>query len=120
MSPNRCTEGKNFKTVKFGLHTTYVPVRMYGSPRHPLQQIPDVGQPDHYHTYGRVRHAPAQVAVFIHRDKALQKEQMRTSEQTLRHHQVLRWRRLFSVQGKGKGGRRNRAHVPELQRKLSM
>lgn len=80
MSPNRCTEGKNFKTVKFGLHTTYVPVRMYGSPRHP---------PDHYHTYGRVRHAPARVAVFIHRDKALQKERMRTSAHpfgTIRHY----------------------------------
>ena len=38
--PNRCTDGKSFKTVKFGPNTTYVPVMMYGSPRYPLQQIP--------------------------------------------------------------------------------
>lgn len=87
--PNRCTEGKNFKTVKFGPHTTYVPVRMYGSPRYPLQQIPDIDQPDHYHAYGRVSHAPAKVVVFIRRDKALQKERMQTSEHpfgTIKHY----------------------------------
>ena len=38
--PNWCTDGKTFKTVKFGPNTQYVPVRMYGSPRYPLQQSP--------------------------------------------------------------------------------
>ena len=87
--PNRCTDGKTFKTVKFGPNTRYVPVRMYGSPRHPLQQIPDVNQPDHYHAYGRVRHAPARVMLFIRRDKDKQRERMQTSEHpfgTIKHY----------------------------------
>lgn len=87
--PNRCTDGKTFKTVKFGPETTYVPVRMYGSPRYPLKQIPDVEQPDRYHAYGRVQHAPARVMVFIHRDKEKQRERMQTSEHpfgTIKHY----------------------------------
>lgn len=66
-----------------------VPVRIYGSPRYPLQQIPDIRQPDHYHAYGRVSHAPAKVVIFIRRDKALQKERMQTSEHpfgTIKHY----------------------------------
>ena len=77
--PNRCTDGKTFKTVKFGPNTQYVPVRMYGSLRHSLQQIPDVNQSDHYHAYGRVRHASARVMLFIRRDKDKQRERMQTS-----------------------------------------
>lgn len=62
---------------------------MYGSPRHPLQQIPDVNQPDHYHAYGRVQHAPARVMLFIRRDKDKQWERMQTSEHpfgTIKHY----------------------------------
>ena len=87
--PNRCTDGKTFKTVKFGPHTQYVPVRMYGSPRYPLQQIPDVEQPEHYHAYGRVQRAPARVMLFIRRDKEKQKERMQVSEHpfgTIKHY----------------------------------
>ncbi|MCL2877049.1 MAG: transposase [Betaproteobacteria bacterium] len=78
--PNRCTDGRTFKTVKFGPHTSYVPVKMYGSPRYPLQQIPDVNQPDHYHAFGRVKRAQARVMVYIKRNKAKLKERMRVSE----------------------------------------
>jgi transposase len=78
--PNRCTDGKTFKTVKFGPQTIYVPVRMYGSPRYPLQEIPDVEQPNHYHAFGRVKRAPARVAIFIKRNKAKLKQRMQVSE----------------------------------------
>ena len=87
--PNRCTDGKNFKTVKFGPQTKYVPVRMYGSPRYPVQQIPDVKQPKHYNAYGRVKHAPARVMLFIRRDVERQRERMQTSEHpfgTIKHY----------------------------------
>ena len=78
--PNRCTDGKTFKTVKFGPQTKYVPVRMYGSSRFPLQAIPDVAQPDHYHAFGRVKRAPARVMIFIHRNVEKLKERFRVSE----------------------------------------
>jgi transposase len=78
--PNRCTDGKTFKTVKFGPQTKYVPVRMYGSSRFPLQAIPDVAQLDHYHAFGRVKRAPARVMIFIHRNVEKLKERFRVSE----------------------------------------
>lgn len=78
--PNRCTDGKTFKTVKFGPQTKYVPVRMYGSARHPLQAIPEVWQPEHYHAFGRVKRAPARVMVMIRRNRAKLKERMRVAE----------------------------------------
>mgnify|MGYP000849033290 CR=1 FL=1 len=78
--PNRCTDGKTFKTVKFGPDTKYVPVRMYGSPRFPLPQIPDVRQPDHNHVFGNVQRAPARVMVFIKRNVQKLKERFRVSE----------------------------------------
>ena len=78
--PNRRGDGKAFKTVKFGPNTQYVPARMYGSPRYPLPKIPNVYQPDHYHAYGRVRHAPARVMLFIRRDKGKQREPLQVRE----------------------------------------
>ncbi len=77
---NRCTDGKTFKTVKFGPQTKYVPVKMYGSPRYPLQQIPEVSQPDHNHVFGNVKRAPARVMVFIKRNVEKLKERLRVSE----------------------------------------
>lgn len=38
--PNRCTSGKNYKVVKFGPETKYVPVYMYGSTFYPAQVYP--------------------------------------------------------------------------------
>ena len=77
---NRCTDGKTFKTVKFGPQTKYVPVKMYGSPRYPLQKIPEVSQPDHNHVFGNVKRAPARVMVFIKRNVEKLKERLRVSE----------------------------------------
>ena len=87
--PNRCTDEKNFKTVKFGPQTKYVPVRMYGSPRYPLQQIPNITQPNHYNAYGHVRHAAARVMLYIRRDVERQRERKQTSEHpfgTIKHY----------------------------------
>ena len=78
--PNRCTDGKTFKTVKFGPERRYVPVRMYGSPQYPLQKIPDVFQSDHNHVFGNVQRAPARVMVFIKRNVHKLKERFRVSE----------------------------------------
>lgn len=78
--PNRCTDGKTFRTVKFGPYTSYVPVRMYGSPKYPLQEIPNIHQPKHYHAFGRVKRAPARVMIYIKRNKAKLKERMQVSE----------------------------------------
>ena len=78
--PNRCTDGRTFKTVKFGPDTKYVPVRMYGSPRYKLQEIPDVSQPEHNHVFGNVKRAPARVMVFVKRNVEKLKERFRVSE----------------------------------------
>lgn len=87
--PNRCTDGKTFKTVKFGPQTQYVPVIMYGSARFPLQQIPDVHQPNRYNAFGKVKRQEARVMVFIKRDIEKQKLRMQISEHpfgTIKHY----------------------------------
>jgi len=66
--------------VKFGPDTKYVPVRMYGSPRYKLQEIPDVSQPEHNHVFGNVKRAPARVMVFVKRNVEKLKERFRVSE----------------------------------------
>ena len=38
--PNRCTSGKSYKVVKFGLNTRYVPVLMYGTASSQMQMYP--------------------------------------------------------------------------------
>lgn len=79
--PNRCTEGKSFKTVKFGPNTTYVPVIMYGSPRYPLQKIPrGIVQKTPYNAYRRRKRKEARVMIFVKRDVGKQKLRMQVSE----------------------------------------
>ena len=113
--PNRCTDGKTFKTVKFGPRTKYVPVIMYGCSQYPLQKIPDVFQPTHNHVFGNVQRAPARVMVFIRRNVDKLKGTLPDLRASLRNGQVLRRRALLPVQGKGKSGSRNRADVHLLQ-----
>lgn len=87
--PNRCTDGKRFKTVKFGPDTHYVPVIMYGSHHQELQQIPNIDQPMHYNAFGKVKRKEAQVMIFVKRDVAKQKLRMQVSEHpfgTVKHH----------------------------------
>lgn len=66
--PNRCTDSPNPKSVKFGPETHYVPVRMYGTTGHPLQQIADIEQPNRYHAFDRVARQSARVMLFVKRD----------------------------------------------------
>ncbi len=91
----RCTDGKSPKEVKFGPKTTCVPVRMYGTPDRPLQQIPpDAVQSDHYHAFGRVSKKPARVILTIRKDIAKQKKRMRISEHpfgTVKHYDGASW-----------------------------
>ena len=42
--------------------------------------IPDLMQPDHYHAFDKVKHAPARVMVFIRRNVDKLKERFRVSE----------------------------------------
>ena len=78
--PNRCTDGKQFKVVRFGSNTHYVPVIMYGNAKYPLQKIPEIEQNTPYNAFGRVKRKPKRVMVFIRRDKAKQKLRMQVSE----------------------------------------
>lgn len=78
--PNRCTDGKSRKVVQFGPETRYVPVEMYGSAKYPVQEIPDLEQPEHYHAFGRVKKEEARVMIFIQRDLKKQKQRMGVSE----------------------------------------
>ena len=45
---SRCTDSRKEKHVNIGHNSRYVPVRMYGDPQYPLQQIPDVEQRSPY------------------------------------------------------------------------
>jgi transposase len=78
--PNRCTDGKHFKTVQFGKDTRYVPVVMYGTRRYPLQAIPMIAQSTPYHAFGRVERKPSRVMIYIRRDVQKQKLRMQVSE----------------------------------------
>jgi hypothetical protein len=42
---------------------------MYGSSRYPLQQIPDVEQPNHYNAFGKVKRASVRVMETLTRMK---------------------------------------------------
>lgn len=100
--PNRCTDGKGFKTVKFGDDTIYVPVIMYGSPKYPLQAIPNVEQPKHYNAYGKAAHKEARVMIFITRDVPKQRLRMQVSEHpfgTIKHYDDAGY---FLCRGKAK------------------
>lgn len=100
--PNRCTDSKREKHVNIGRNSTYVPVIMYGDSRYPLQQIPDVDQPDHYSNFGRLKRDDRRVMVFIKRDIPKQKLRQRTSEHpfgTIKHYDDGRY---FLCKGKEK------------------
>jgi transposase len=79
--PNRCTGSKNHKTVSFGPKTKYVPVKMYGSPRHKLNPIPKDIPPNPYnHTLCRNDHPKKKVVLRIKEDKEKLKQRMCLSE----------------------------------------
>mgnify|MGYP007113597780 CR=1 FL=1 len=76
---NRCTSGKNYKVVKFGPGTKYVPVLMYGSSRHPLQVYPAAETP--YNAFVRLkRQTKKKVIVHIRDDIPTQKLRLCLSE----------------------------------------
>ena len=100
--PNRCTDSRREKHVNIGRNSTYVPVIMYGDPRYPLQQIPDVDQPDHYNNFGKLRRDDKRVMIFIKRDIPKQKLRQQTSEHpfgTIKHYDDGRY---FLCKGKEK------------------
>ena len=87
--PNRCTDSRKEKHVNIGHNSRYVPVRMYGDPRYPLQQIPDAEQRSPYNNFGKLKRAEKRVMVFIQRDVQKQKLRQRTSEHpfgTIKHY----------------------------------
>ena len=100
--PNRCTDSKREKHVNIGRNSTYVPVIMYGDSRYPLQQIPDIDQPDHYNNFGKLRRDDKRVMIFIKRDIPKQKLRQQTSEHpfgTIKHYDDGRY---FLCKGKEK------------------
>lgn len=74
---NRCTGSPNFKKVRFGPNTKYVPVRMYGKPGFEFQKIPeDVVQNTSYNSLYRKDHPNKKVTLRIQKDKKKLKERM--------------------------------------------
>ncbi len=88
--PNRCTDSKAAKHVNIGRSSTYVPVRMYGSSRYPLQQIPVNGVTSkNLNNFGKMGRAEKRVMIFIRRDIPKQKQRQQTSEHpfgTIKHY----------------------------------
>lgn len=87
--PNRCTDGKSFKTVKFGPNSNCVPVIMYGNSRIPLQEFPKTERCIPYNAFGKVKRKEKQVMLFLRRDRAKQKLRMQVSEHpfgTIKHY----------------------------------
>ena len=88
--PNRCTDSKAAKHVNIGRHSTYVPVRMYGSSRFPLQQIPVNGiSSKNLNNFEKMGRAEKRVMIFIRRDIPKQKQRQQTSEHpfgTIKHY----------------------------------
>jgi len=77
--PNRCTSGKNFKEVKFGLQTRYVPVLMYGKTQKPLQAYPVSEIP--YNAFSLLkRRAKKKVVLHIRDDVPTQRLRLCLSE----------------------------------------
>jgi hypothetical protein len=71
--------GKNYKVVKFGPNTKYVPVLMYGSSFHPLQVYPVSETP--YNAFIRQkRETKKKVILHIHDDIPTQKLRLCLSE----------------------------------------
>jgi transposase len=79
--PNRCTGGKNPKTVAFGPNTKYVPVKMYGNIKCELNQKPeDIYQNTPYNSFNRKDEIKKKVVVKIKEDVSKIKERMCHSE----------------------------------------
>ena len=114
--PNRCTDFRGSRSTSTSAdNSVYVPVVMYGDPRFPLQQIPDVTQHSPHNNFGRLKRAEKRVMVFIRRDIRKQKLRQQTSEHpfgTIKHYDDGRH---FLCQGQGKGHRRIRPLGAELQ-----
>lgn len=86
--PNRCTDSRHNKQVRIGYNSVYVPVIMYGDPRYPLQQIPEVEQNSPYNHFGRRKRADKRVMIFVKRDIQKQKLRQQVSEHpfgTIKH-----------------------------------
>ena len=76
---NRCTPSKNFKAVKFGPNTRYVPILMYGTALQPLQVYPTSEIP--YNAFSQLKHrAKKKVVVHIKDDIPTQKLRLHLSE----------------------------------------
>lgn len=79
--PNRCTGGKNPKTVSFGPDTKFVPVKMYGSPKCKLNPIPEnIPINPFNHTLDRKDTVAKKVVLRIKEDIDKIKERMCLSE----------------------------------------
>jgi transposase len=77
--PNRCTSGKNFKVVKFGPETKYVPVLMYGTAQKPIQAYPVLESP--YNAFALLkRRAKKKVVLHIRDDIPTQRLRLCLSE----------------------------------------
>jgi len=76
---NRCTSGKNYKVVKFGPGTKYVPVLIYGSTNQVLQVFP--ASETSYNAFIRLeRQTKKKVILYIRNDIPTQKLRLCLSE----------------------------------------
>ncbi len=79
--PNRCTAGKNPKTVSFSPDTKLVPEKMYGNPKCKLNPIPENFEVNPFnHTLCRKDYAAKKVVLHIKEDIGKIKERMCLSE----------------------------------------
>ncbi len=79
--PNRCTSSTSHKKVSFSQGTKYVPVKMYGSIRHKLNNIPQGEAPNPgNHALFRKDHPEKKVVIHIKADKEKLKQRMCLSE----------------------------------------
>ena len=78
--PNRCTSGKNYKVVKFGPNTKYVPILMYGTSfNNQLQVYPESEIP--YNAFKLLKkRTKKKVIIHIRDDIATQKLRLCLSE----------------------------------------
>ena len=75
---HRCTTSSRPKTVCFGPETTHVAVRMYGNPRHKVNELPEGFTP--HNAFFKKDWQKKRVVLRIREDKAKQHERMCTSE----------------------------------------
>lgn len=92
---NKCTASKARKEVSFGPDTTVVPVKMYGSPNRPLQQIPpDAKIHPNCHVLDRQNKPKKKVQIRIRSDTDMIKLRMCLAEHpfgTLKWHHDARY-----------------------------